>query len=196
MLLRLLWGLLSPASGVVLLASLGTLHWKLRRCHGAICPAVWWSWADSKHLSGQVVDQEVTFGALLWCCLCLSGNEGDGRLIEMYGFGVAVVNDKLQLVDVDIYYKPEPFIQVGTVEKLTQVAQTSSSNILQHPPTSKIDWSVRSPVFQLGMKSLHPSGWTLYHPCVEILRMYQRYIRKRLNGSNDFLTQFNNWKLE
>ena len=29
----------------------------------------------------------------------------------MYGFGVAVVNDKLQLTDVDIYYKPEPFIQ-------------------------------------------------------------------------------------
>jgi len=39
------------------------------------------------------------------------GKEGDGRLIEMYGFGVAVVNDKLQLTDVDIYYKPEPFFQ-------------------------------------------------------------------------------------
>lgn len=39
------------------------------------------------------------------------GKEGDGRLIEMYGFGVAVVNDKLQMVDVEIFYKPEPFIQ-------------------------------------------------------------------------------------
>ena len=39
------------------------------------------------------------------------GKEGDGRLIEMYGFGVAVVNDKLQLTDVDIYYKTEPFFQ-------------------------------------------------------------------------------------
>jgi len=40
----------------------------------------------------------------------------------MYGFGVAVVNDKLQMVDVEIFYKPEPFIQAGTVENLTQVA--------------------------------------------------------------------------
>eukprot|EP00962_Isochrysis_galbana_P028572 scaffold9047_cov139-Isochrysis_galbana.AAC.1 len=30
----------------------------------------------------------------------------------MFGFGVAKVNDKLQLIDVDIFYKPETFIQV------------------------------------------------------------------------------------
>lgn len=42
---------------------------------------------------------------------CLRGKEGDGRLIEMYGFGTAEVDDQLRLIDVDIFYKPEPFIE-------------------------------------------------------------------------------------
>mmetsp|Transcript_80737 Transcript_80737/g.127536 ORF Transcript_80737/g.127536 Transcript_80737/m.127536 type:complete len:301 (+) Transcript_80737:43-945(+) len=57
-------------------------------------PRVSFSWRHWGHFTGSY-----------------EGKEGDGRLIEMYGFGVAVVNDKLQLIDVDIYYKPEPFIQ-------------------------------------------------------------------------------------
>ena len=57
-------------------------------------PRVSFSWRHWGHFTGSY-----------------EGKEGDGRLIEMYGFGVAVVNDKLQLTDVDIYYKPEPFIQ-------------------------------------------------------------------------------------
>ena len=37
---EILTGLLSPASGVVLLASLGALHWKLRRCHADLFQAL------------------------------------------------------------------------------------------------------------------------------------------------------------
>jgi len=40
------------------------------------------------------------------------GNKGKGELVELFGFGVATVNDKLQLLDVDIYYKAEPFLKV------------------------------------------------------------------------------------
>lgn len=39
-------------------------------------------------------------------------NQGKGELVEMFGFGTAVVNDKLQLQDVDIYYNAEDFINV------------------------------------------------------------------------------------
>ena len=30
----------------------------------------------------------------------------------MFGFGVATVDDQLRLVDVDIFYKPETFLEV------------------------------------------------------------------------------------
>jgi len=40
------------------------------------------------------------------------GNKGQGELVEMFGFGTAVVNDKLQLQDVEIFYKAEDFINV------------------------------------------------------------------------------------
>ena len=40
------------------------------------------------------------------------GNQGEGQLVEMFGFGTAVVNDKLQLCDVEIFYNPEEFIGV------------------------------------------------------------------------------------
>lgn len=39
-------------------------------------------------------------------------NKGKGELVELYGFGVAKVNADLKLVDVDIFYRPETFIQV------------------------------------------------------------------------------------
>ncbi|CAJ1942014.1 unnamed protein product [Cylindrotheca closterium] len=45
------------------------------------------------------------------------GNKGEGQLVEMFGFGTAVVNDKLQLMDVDIYYNAEQFINVLRGEK-------------------------------------------------------------------------------
>jgi hypothetical protein len=40
------------------------------------------------------------------------GHRGSGERVEMYGFGTAEVNDKLQLVDVDIFYKAETFMEV------------------------------------------------------------------------------------
>eukprot|EP00955_Chlamydomonas_euryale_P093744 364804-Chlamydomonas_euryale.AAC.1 len=39
-------------------------------------------------------------------------NQGKGELVELFGFGTATVNDKLQLTDVDIFYKPETFLEV------------------------------------------------------------------------------------
>ena len=52
-------------------------------------------------------------------------NKGDGELIEMYGFGTAVVNDKLQLQDVEIYYNAEDFISVLRGNK--KVEETNSN---------------------------------------------------------------------
>jgi hypothetical protein len=39
-------------------------------------------------------------------------NQGKGELVEMYGFGTAVVNDKLQLQNVDMFFNAEDFIDV------------------------------------------------------------------------------------
>ena len=39
-------------------------------------------------------------------------NEGAGQLVEMYGFCVATVNDKLQLCDVKLYYNAKSFIDI------------------------------------------------------------------------------------
>ncbi|CAE7506749.1 unnamed protein product [Symbiodinium sp. CCMP2592] len=41
------------------------------------------------------------------------GHQGHGELIEMYGFAVAEVDDKLRLIDVDIYYKADSFLSFG-----------------------------------------------------------------------------------
>lgn len=35
--------------------------------------------------------------------------KGEGQVIEMFGFGTAVVNDKLQLTEVEIFYDPKDF---------------------------------------------------------------------------------------
>lgn len=40
------------------------------------------------------------------------GNKGHGELVEMFGFGVATVDEQLRLVDVEIFYKPETFLEV------------------------------------------------------------------------------------
>ncbi|CAJ1335869.1 unnamed protein product [Effrenium voratum] len=57
-------------------------------------PRVSFSWRHWGHMTGSY-----------------EGREGHGELIEMYGFCVAEVNDKLQLIDVDVYYKPDLFIE-------------------------------------------------------------------------------------
>lgn len=39
-------------------------------------------------------------------------NQGKGELVEMFGFGTAIVNDKLQLQDVEIFYNADDFLNV------------------------------------------------------------------------------------
>ena len=63
-------------------------------------PKVAFSWRHWAHFTGSY-----------------EGNKGKGELVELYGFGVAEVNDKLQLVDVEIYYKPDEFLQVMKGER-------------------------------------------------------------------------------
>ena len=52
-------------------------------------------------------------------------NQGKGELVEMFGFGTAVVNDKLQLTEVDIYYNAEEFI--GVLRGETNVKDTNAN---------------------------------------------------------------------
>jgi hypothetical protein len=47
-------------------------------------------------------------------------NTGDGQLVEMYGFGTAVVNEKLQLQQVEIFYNAEEFISVLRGDKTVE----------------------------------------------------------------------------
>lgn len=49
------------------------------------------------------------------------GNKGKGELVEMFGFGVATVDEQLRLVDVEIFYKPETFIEVLRGEKPAEI---------------------------------------------------------------------------
>lgn len=48
------------------------------------------------------------------------GNQGNGELVEMFGFGTAVVNDKLQLQDVEIFYNAEDFLTVLQGDKTVE----------------------------------------------------------------------------
>ncbi|CAG0888337.1 unnamed protein product [Cyprideis torosa] len=42
------------------------------------------------------------------------GLQGKGELIEMTGFGVVMVNDSLKVQSIEIYYDPNPFLEVLT----------------------------------------------------------------------------------
>merc|ERR1712187_371314 len=44
-------------------------------------------------------------------------NQGKGQLVEMFGFGTATVNEKLQLTKVEIYYDADEFLAVMRGEK-------------------------------------------------------------------------------
>lgn len=58
-------------------------------------PTVGFSWRHWGNFTGKYED-----------------HQGKGELVELYGFGTATVNDKLQLVDVNIYYKADEFLEV------------------------------------------------------------------------------------
>lgn len=52
------------------------------------------------------------------------GRKGDGRIIEMYGFSVATVNEDLKLTRVEVYFKPEGMLKCFE-------GQMSSSELFQ-----------------------------------------------------------------
>lgn len=59
-------------------------------------PKVAFTWRHWGHFTGTYEDGKY---------------QGNGELIEMYGFGTAVVNDQLQLQNVEIYYNAQDFIE-------------------------------------------------------------------------------------
>lgn len=50
---------------------------------------------------------------------------GEGELIEMFGFGTAVVNDELQLQDVEIFYNADDFL--GALRKQKTPSETNAN---------------------------------------------------------------------
>eukprot|EP00435_Cladocopium_sp_Y103_P004185 s5852_g1.t1 len=70
------------------------------------------------------------------------GNKGQGELLEMFGFGVATVDDKLRLVDCEVFYKPETFIEVlrgeRPAEHLSRGKDLLGANATQTCPYLKI----------------------------------------------------------
>jgi hypothetical protein len=40
------------------------------------------------------------------------GNQGKGELLDMYGFAIVTVDDKLKICGIEIFYKPEAFLEV------------------------------------------------------------------------------------
>ena len=71
-------------------------------------PKVGFSWRHWGHFTGTYEE-----------------NQGKGELVEVFGFATAVVNDKLQLCDVEVFYDAQDFISVLKGEK--KVDATNSS---------------------------------------------------------------------
>ena len=71
-------------------------------------PKVAFSWRHWGHFT-------VTFEA----------NKGNGELIEVFGFGTAIINDNLQLCDVDIYFNARDLILNLHGEKKVEDTNTS-----------------------------------------------------------------------
>ncbi|CAM9557803.1 unnamed protein product, partial [Laminaria digitata] len=69
-------------------------------------PTIGFTWRHWAHFSG-------TF----------EQNEGKGQLVEMYGFGIATVNDKLQLCESDFYFNAKRFMDILRGEKNAEDAQ-------------------------------------------------------------------------
>lgn len=70
-----------------------TFPWEVLECFSGP-PVVAFSWRHWGHFTGSY-----------------KGNKGNGELVELYGFGTARVNDKLQLCDVKVYYDAAPFLK-------------------------------------------------------------------------------------
>ncbi|CAE7300278.1 unnamed protein product, partial [Symbiodinium microadriaticum] len=68
--------------------------WEVLECFSPP-PRVSFSWRHWGHFTGSY-----------------EGHQGSGELVEMYGFAVAEVDDQLRLVDVEVYYKADSFLEV------------------------------------------------------------------------------------
>ena len=57
---------------------------------------------------------KVTFSWRHWATFNGSyrGHEGQGQTVERFGFCMVDVNDKLKIQNVEVYYKPEEFLEV------------------------------------------------------------------------------------
>lgn len=69
-------------------------------------PTVGFSWRHWAHFTGTFEE-----------------NSGDGQLVEMYGFAIATVNDKLQLCNVNLFYNAENFIKILRGQKAAEDVQ-------------------------------------------------------------------------
>jgi hypothetical protein len=56
------------------------------------------------------------------------GHKGEGELIEMYGFGTAVVNGKLQLCECEFYFDAKNFLDA--MEGKIPASRTGASTLV------------------------------------------------------------------
>ena len=79
-------------------------------------PKVGFSWRHWGHFTGEYEE-----------------NKGSGELVELFGFGTATVNDKLQLCDVEIHYNANDFIDVlrgkKKVEEVNSTWKTGEASV-------------------------------------------------------------------
>ena len=67
-------------------------------------PSVTFSWRHWGHFTGS-----------------FKGNKGEGQVIEVFGYGTAKVNDKLQLCECKIWYDQNTFMEVLEGKKSSEV---------------------------------------------------------------------------
>ena len=186
---EILTGLLSRDSGVVLLASLGTLHWKPRRRHGSDlfravfrCSQVIYRHThthtyiyietDSK-LKNRHNDRwskvERTCEALLmwWCCLMLPVSSRKGwRWAAHWNLGLWRRSREQQVATHWCGYLLEArTFHPGrnSWEAASGCLRLPRKHIRHHAPKICLKCSLSGIPLWAG----NPSGWTLFHPCTQ-----------------------------
>lgn len=87
-------------------------------------PVVAFSWRHWGHFTGSYKE-----------------NTGKGELVEMYGFGTAQVNDKLQLMDVKVFYDSKPFLSAlaGTADDTDKGNRNGANNFFNEPAVNRLE---------------------------------------------------------
>lgn len=85
-------------------------------------PVVSFSWRHWAHFTGKYKD-----------------NKGKGELVNMYGFGTATVSADVKLETVNIYYKPEEFLEVLEGKKPASVLEAAKSVFGSYMAISGLD---------------------------------------------------------